>query len=179
MALAMPVLAVFMSLVMLSAMLLRITCLLMRYIDIVVPSVFYKIDGAAAGIVFAAVLAPVLLMTGRHVHVKGLINDTDRYGMNHDRSCVNEFGLGKTPYVNAAVKAGLGDTDRHPDIGGVCGCGGNKDDHDGTQEMFHDCLPLILMFISLDGPEETASHSLIFNNNNAPTEIALTSAAVV
>jgi len=45
--------------------------------------------------------------------------------------------------------------------------------------MFHDCLPLILMFISLDGPEETASHSLIFNNNNAPTEIALTSAAVV
>ena len=163
MALAMPVLAVFMSLVMLSAMLLRITCLLMRYIDIVVPSVFYKIDGAAAGIVFAAVLAPVLLMTGRHVHVKGLINDTDRYGMNHDRSCVNEFRMGKTPYVKATVKAGLGDTDRHPDIGGVCSRGDNKDDHDGTQEMFHGCLPLILMFISLDGPEGTASHSIKYS----------------
>ena len=120
MALAMPIFAVFVSFVMLSAIFLRITCLLMRHIDIVVPVVFYKIDRTAAGIVFAAVLAPVLRMTGRYVHIYWLINDTDRCGMNYDRSCVNEFRPGKTPNVNAAVKAGLGDTDRHTDIGGVC-----------------------------------------------------------
>jgi hypothetical protein len=120
MALAMPMIAVFLSLVMLSAIFLRITCLLMWHIDIVVPSVFYKIDRAATGIVFATMLAPVLLMTGRYTHIDWLINDTDRYGMDHDRSCVNEFRLGKAPDVNAAVKAGLGDTDRHTDIGGMC-----------------------------------------------------------
>jgi hypothetical protein len=117
MTLAMSILGVFISLVMLSAIFLRITCLLMRNIDIVVPSIFYEIDRVAAGIVFAAVLAPVLLMTGRYVQIDRLINDTSRGGPNHDRSCVNDFGLGKTPDVNAAVKAGLSDTDRHPDIG--------------------------------------------------------------
>ncbi len=132
MALAMPIIAVFMSLIMLSAIFLRITCLLMRHIDIVVPSVFYKIDRAATGIVFAAVLAPVLCMTGWYMHIDWLISDTDRYGMNHDGSCVDEFRLGITPDVNATVKAGLGDADRDTDIGGMCSYGGNKDDHDGA-----------------------------------------------
>jgi len=114
----MPVIAVFVSLALHPAMflamllgILRIVCLVMRNIDIVVPSFFYEIDRMAAGIVFAAVLAPVLRMTGRNVHIDWLINDTDRRGPNHDGSCVDELRLGKTPDVNAAVKAGLGDTD--------------------------------------------------------------------
>jgi len=117
-AFAMPMIAIFVSLALLSAMflvmllgVLRIACLVVRNVDIVVPSIFYEIDRVAAGIVFAAVLAPVLRMTGRYVQIDWLINDTDRRMPNHDGSCVNEFGLGKTPDVNAAVKAGLGDTD--------------------------------------------------------------------
>jgi hypothetical protein len=119
MALAVTMFAVFMSLFMFSAIFLRITYLLMRHIHIIVPFFLYEIDRVAAGIVFAAVLALVFRMTGRYMHINWLINNTDRYGMNYDRSCVNEFRLGKTPNVNAAVKAGLGDTDRHTDIGCV------------------------------------------------------------
>ena len=111
MTLAMPMLAALLSLVMLAAIFLRITCLLMRHIDIIVPSVFNKIDRSAACIIFGAMLAPLFLMSGRHVHINRLINDTNRRCVNNDRSCVNEFGLGKTPDVNAAVKAGLRDTD--------------------------------------------------------------------
>jgi hypothetical protein len=114
----MPVIAVFVSLALHPAMflamllgILRIVCLVMRNIDIVVPSLFYEIDGVVAGIVFAAVRAPVLRMTGRYVQIDRLISDTDGRGPNHDGSRVNELGLGKTPDVNAAVKAGLGDTD--------------------------------------------------------------------
>ena len=127
MALAVPMLAFFMPLVMLLTMLipmllgiLGIASLLMRDIYIIVPSFLYEIDWMAAGIVFVAVLAPVLRMSRRHVHVNGLIKDTDRCGMNDDRTCVNDFGMGKTPDVDTTVKARLGDTDRDPDVGGKC-----------------------------------------------------------
>ena len=123
----MTMFAIFVSLVVLPsmflAMLLGILCvasMLMRNIDVIVPFLFYEIDGALARIVLAAVLAPVLRMTGRHVHIDGLINNADRRGMNKDGSCVNDFWMGKTTNVNAAVKTGLGDADRDPDIG--CDC---------------------------------------------------------
>ena len=126
MALAMTMLAALVSLVLFPAMLIALllgimcTSLLMRNIDLIVPVVFHEIDGMAAGVVLAAVLAPVLGMTGWYMHIDWLINDADRYGMNHDGSCVDEFRLGKTPDVHAAVKAGLGYADRDPDVGRKC-----------------------------------------------------------
>jgi hypothetical protein len=69
---ALPVLAVLMFLVMLSVVfpavlltvMLAMTCLVLRHINIIVPSVFYEIDRPAAGIIFSAMLAPLLFMTG-------------------------------------------------------------------------------------------------------------------
>ena len=126
MALAMSMLAAIVSLILLPVMLISVllsimcTGLLMRYINFIVPSIFYEIDRVTASIVLAAVLAPVLGMSWRHVHVNGLINDADRCGMNDNRSCVNDFGMGKAPNVNAAIETGLGDADRDPDIGSKC-----------------------------------------------------------
>lgn len=127
MALAMPMLASLVSIVLLPAMffamlpgILGTVRLLMRYVDIVVPSLFHEIDRTATGIVFVAVLAPVLRMPRGHVHVNRLINDADRCGMNDDGSCVDDFGMGKTSDVNAAIKAWLGDADGNADIGGEC-----------------------------------------------------------
>ena len=124
MALAMPVLAALVSLVLHATVfpvmllcVLSIAGLLMRCIDVIVPSFLDEIDRTAASIVLAAVLAPVLCVTGGHMHVDGLMNNTDRRRMNYDGSCVDDFGVGKTPYVNTAVEARLGDTDRHADIG--------------------------------------------------------------
>ncbi len=123
MALAVPMLSVLVSFILLLAMFFAMLLgirLLMRNIDIVVPFILYEIDRMAAGVVLAAVLAPVLRMAGRHMHINWLINDTDRYGMNHHRSCVDEFRLGKTADVNAAVKARLVDTDRDSNVGAKC-----------------------------------------------------------
>lgn len=118
------------------AVLPGLMCLIMGYICFVVPFIAYEIDGAAASVIFEAVLTPVFLMTGRYMHVDRLINDTDRRGLNYDWMCVNDLRLRKVPDVDATVKARLADTDRHADIGGVCRHG-TKDDHDGEQYMFH------------------------------------------
>jgi hypothetical protein len=141
-AFTMPMIAVFVSLVFLPAVILGISRLMLRYIDIIVPPVTNEIDRLAAGIIFAAVLAPVLLMTRRHVQVHRLINNAGRHGSNHDGSRVNEFGLREASDVNASIKTGLADADRHTDIGCLC-CDGTKDDHDGEQKMFHTSLSFI------------------------------------
>ena len=120
MALTMPLIAVFVSLVFLPAVILAILRLMMRYIDIVVPPVTHEIDRLAARIVLTAVLAPFFLMAGRHVQVDRLVNNTGRSMPNHDGLCVNELGLRVVSDVNAAIKARLADADRHTDIGCLC-----------------------------------------------------------
>ncbi len=126
----MPMIAVFVSLVLLLAVIFAITRLVMRHIDIIVPLIAYEIDRLTAGIIFAAVLAPMFLMAGRYVQVDGVSNNACRCGPNDDRSCVDEFRLRSVSDVNASIKTGLADTDRHTDIGSVCR-DGDKDDHDG------------------------------------------------
>jgi len=122
-ALAVPVLAVLVFLVVLSSLflaMLSILRMMMRNIDFVVPSIFHEIDRVAAGVVFVAVLAPVLRMAGGHVHVDRLVSHADGRGPNHDGSCIDDLGMGKAPDVNAAVETGLGYADRHADIGCLC-----------------------------------------------------------
>jgi hypothetical protein len=93
--------------------------LILGHVHFIVPSVPDEIDGAATGIVLGAVLAPVFLMAWRYVHVDRLIDNPGRSWMNHNGFCVNKFRLRIISDVNAAIKAGLTDTDRHPDIGGM------------------------------------------------------------
>ncbi len=145
MALAVSMVAVFLVLVMLAALILAMpmTCLILRHINIVVPPVTHEIDRLAASIVFAAVFAPVFLVTGGHMKVDGLMNNTDRRGVNHDGLCVNEFGLRIVPDINTAVEARLADTDRHTDIG-CLRRDGKKDHHDGEQNVFHVCSPPLI-----------------------------------
>jgi len=119
-AFTMPLIAVFVSLVFLPAVILAMTRLILRYIDIIVPPITHEIDRLAASIIFAAVLAPFFLMARRHVQVHRLINNTGRSMPNHDGLCVYEFGLRKVSDVNAAIKTGLADADRHTDIGCLC-----------------------------------------------------------
>ena len=116
----MPLFALSVSLVFLSAVILAMTRLILRYIDIVVPPVTHEIDRSAAGIIFVAVLAPFFLMTRRHVQVDRLINDTCRSVPDYDGLCVNEFGLRIVSDVNAAIKTRLADADKHTDIGCLC-----------------------------------------------------------
>lgn len=115
-----PMLAVLMFLFFLPFVILAITSLMLRYIDIIVPFIPHEIDRLAAGIIFAAVLAPVFLMTRRHMEVDRLSNNVNRCGPNHNGLCVNELGLRKVTDINATIKTRLADTDRHTDIGCLC-----------------------------------------------------------
>lgn len=123
MALAMPmiVFVLFPSLfpVMFVVVPLPMTRLILGHVNVIVPSIAHEIDGAATGIILGAVLAPVFLMTGRYVQVDRLIDNPGRNCMNHDGFCVDNFRLRIISDVNAAIKAGLADTDRHRDIGGI------------------------------------------------------------
>ena len=120
MALAMPmiVFVLFPSLfpVMFVVVPLPMTSLILGHVNIVVPSVPDEIDGAATGIILGAVLTPVFFMAGRYVQVDRLIDNPGRSCMNHDGFCVDNFRLRIISDVNAAIKAGLTDADRHPDI---------------------------------------------------------------
>jgi hypothetical protein len=131
----MPTVALFMSSVMLIAVILAVTRLIVRHVDIIIPLIMHEIDGSVTSLIFAAVLAPVFLMTGRYVQVDWLIRSTGTLS-NHDRSRVNEFGLRSVSNVNAAIKSWLADADRHTDISCLCR-DGKKDYHDGEQNMFH------------------------------------------
>lgn len=123
MALAMPMIVFVLFPVMFPVMLvvvpLPMTRLILGYINVIIPSIAHEIDGAATGIILGAVLAPVFLMTGRYVQVDRLIDNPGRSCMNHDGFCVDNFRLRIISDVNVAIKAGLADTDRHPDIGGI------------------------------------------------------------
>ena len=107
------------SLVMLPVMILGITCLMMRHIYIIIPLIMHEIDRLATCIILTTVLAPVLLMTRRYVHIDRLINYTGRRGLNHNGPSVDELGLRSVSDVNAAIKTGLADAYRHTDIGCV------------------------------------------------------------
>ncbi len=133
MALAMTMLTVFVPSSVFHAVIvsvtLAMTCLILRHVNIIIPSVFYEIDRSATRIIFAAVLAPVLLMTGGHMQVDRLINNANRCRSNHDWLCVDDLWLRIVSNVNATIKAGLTDTNRYANIGGVCCCS-NEDDQD-------------------------------------------------
>ena len=116
----MPVIAVFVSLAMLPAFTLAVTLLIMRHIDIIIPPIADEIDRLAASIIFAAVFAPFFLMTRRYVQIDWLSYNVNRCGPNNDWFCVNKFRPRIVSDVNAAIKAGLADADRHTDIGGLC-----------------------------------------------------------
>ena len=120
MAFPLLMLVVFVPFVFLPAVTLAMTRLILRHIHIIIPPVTHEIDGSSAGVIFAAVLAPFFLMPGRYVHVDRLINNSCRRGSNHDGSFVNQFRLWIVSDVNAAIKTGLADTDRHTDIGSLC-----------------------------------------------------------
>ena len=82
----MTMIALIVPIIMLFAMILAVLLLIVGHIDIIVPFITHEIDGSAACIILAAVLAPFFLVAGRYMQVDRLINNTGRRGLNHDGS---------------------------------------------------------------------------------------------
>ncbi len=105
------------AIVALSFMMPTMTLLIIRHVDVTIPPVANEINGTAASVVFVAVLAPMFLMTGRHMHIDGLIDNANWRGLNYDWLRVYDFRPGSVTDVNSAVETRLADTDRNTDVG--------------------------------------------------------------
>src|SRR5512146_1315779 len=108
--------AVFISALVTAAILaIAMSFLVTRNVLAVVPAVLHKEDSLAAGVVFAAVLAPMFSVARRYaqvdwraIHRSPL--DDHRLGKYHLR-------LGKVADVDPAIEAGLAYADRDSNIG--------------------------------------------------------------
>jgi hypothetical protein len=122
-----------------SAVILAITMpfLIIRNILVFVPVVVDKENPFAAGVVLAAMLAPMFGMARRNAQVNG--RAVHRYPtLNDDRTTVDHPGLGEVADVDVAVKPGLADAHRNANVaserrGGKSGSSYCRD----NQETFH------------------------------------------
>jgi hypothetical protein len=89
----------------------------MGNIGIIVPFILNKIYRLTTGIVLSAVLAPVLLMTGRYAQVDWLDSPTPRHRLYQYRLLVDKFWPWSVPYVNATIEARLPNADGYANIG--------------------------------------------------------------
>jgi hypothetical protein len=124
--------------------------LVMGNIDIAVPFILNKIYRLTTGIVLAAMLAPVLLMTGRYTQVDWLDNPTPRHRLYDYRLWVDVFRLWSVPYVNTTIETRLADADGYANIG--CKNGDAAYGHHyyyREYEFFHDKTPFCFLLTTL------------------------------
>src|SRR6267142_4188558 len=88
-----------------------------RHVFVVVPVVAHKIDRPTAGVILGAVLAPVLLVSRRHVQVDWRGRNEFRRPSDHNRLWVYQLWLRDVANVDLPVKSGLADADRHAYVG--------------------------------------------------------------
>ena len=96
---------------------------MMAAVCVRVPFFLDEVDRMTAGIVFAAMLVPVLRVAGRYSQIDRLLDYPCGRLVNYDGLGVNDR---RTRHVvadvDASVKARLTDADRYANIG-CCGCG--------------------------------------------------------
>lgn len=102
-----------------TAVILAITMLFLvtRNILVVVPVVLHKVDPLAAGIVFAAVLAPMFGVARRYAQIDR--RAAHRYPLDDYRLTINHLWRRIVADVEPSIEAGLADADRDSNVGGV------------------------------------------------------------
>src|SRR6266481_7134590 len=80
-------------------------------INFVVPSVPNKVDLPPASVILAAMLAPVLFMSGWYMQIKRFGGYWVWSTFNDHRLPIDDFRLGLIADVDATVETGLADTD--------------------------------------------------------------------
>ena len=95
----------------------------MRRVHIAVPAILYEVDRLAAGVVPAAMLAPVLRVTRGYAQVDRLAYHTHRHGLDDNRLRVDQLWPREVTDVDAAVKAGFADLDGYANVAAKCRAG--------------------------------------------------------
>ena len=94
-------------------------CLITWHILAVIPAILHKIDTFAAGIVFAAVLAPVFCVARRDMQIYRLA--LDRCAINYPWLAINQLRATEITDILRPVITWMPDIDGYVDIGGMYG----------------------------------------------------------
>ena len=97
-----------------SIMVITMLLLVAWSVFVVVPVVLHKIDPLVARVVFSAVLGPMLAMARGYVQIYWLALVTFLY--DYSGLTIVDLRLRKAADVESAIKAGLADADRNPDL---------------------------------------------------------------
>src|SRR5712692_5158340 len=89
--------------------------LVVRNVHLVVPVVLNEVDRLAAGVVLAAMLAPVFLVPRRHMQIDWLSYHLDP--LDHNRLRKDQSRRRSVADVDATIEARLADADRNADVG--------------------------------------------------------------
>lgn len=105
---------------------MSVTFTVLRCVDIVVPAVSDKIDRTTAGIVLAAVVAPMACMLRRYAQVDRGWRIADRLLNDHGLR-VQHLGRRCSAEIKLAEEARLANVDRYTDAGPERGTGGGEE----------------------------------------------------
>lgn len=116
--------------------------LVTRDILAVVPVVLHKVDPLAAGVVFAAVLAPMFGVARRYAQIDG--RAAHWYPLDYSRLMIDYLWLRIAADVESAIEAGLADADGNTDIVRECrGGDGGSNYRRCDQKTFHFESPVV------------------------------------
>lgn len=117
--------------------------LVTRNIFAVIPAVFHKVDPFAAGIVFVAVLAPVLGVARRYAQIDRWA--AHRHPLDDSRLTIDHLWRRIAADIEPAIEAGFADTDRDANVGSKGGGGDDGNGHYccGDQQTFHIEHPVV------------------------------------
>lgn len=104
-----------------------------RRVFAVVPVIADEIDAFAAGLITAAVPAPMPGMAGRNAQVER--RAAHRYALDHHRLREKQRRLGEAADIDTPVETGLADTDR--DLGGSGGAEDGGAEGESQKQTFH------------------------------------------
>src|SRR5215471_20914552 len=108
------------------ALIIAMALAITRHVDLVVPAVLHEIHRPAASVVFAAVLAPVLGVTGGHVQIQRLLHYAHTRGHDPHWLRTDQQRRRKIADVDTPEKSGLADGDGDTPITGPRGRGDDK-----------------------------------------------------
>jgi hypothetical protein len=97
---------------------------IVRDVAIGVPVVPDEVDRLAAGVILAAVMAPVALIAWAHMQIDRRRQHAAMSAYRYDRRAIDEAGRGRVPEIYASIKAGVPQADgcRHLCERGAADC---------------------------------------------------------
>lgn len=81
--------------------------LVSRHVFIVVPVISHEIDSSATGVVLSTMLAPMLLVSGRHMQVNRRSRNEFRSLLNYHRLRIDQLRLRRVADIDLAEETGL------------------------------------------------------------------------